>query len=184
VKKKLLIISGLLVLPFFLISKDPVASPNANFQFVPPSPWQKSDMKGVDASWTIPGEGSHPSITISSDVNEDFLDPKNMNEAELIPSIEKTRAIPYRIFGISDWKIETHHISSYSEGLVLEFEGHYHSPSGIQVRFVERDYFLGFNSYSVIFSEELTGTNSKDTPTDNGQIKKWLDRFKAEKKSS
>jgi hypothetical protein len=180
VKNKLVITLGLLTLPFFLISKDPVASPNANFQFVPPSPWKKAAMKGVDASWTIPGEGSHPSITVSSDVNEDFLDPKNMNEAELIPAIQQTRAIPYRIFGISDWKIEKHHVSAYAEGLVLEFEGHYHSPGGAQVRFVERDYFLGFNSYTVIFSEELTAS----PPKDNEQIKNWLDRFKAERKSS
>jgi hypothetical protein len=180
VKKILVITLGLLTLPFFLISKDPVASPNANFQFVPPSPWQKSDMNGVDASWIIPGEGSHPSITVSSDVNDHLLDPKDMNEAELIPAIEKTRAIPYRLFGISDWKIEKHHVSPYSEGLVLEFEGHYHSPGGTQVRFVERDYFLGFNSYTVIFSEELTTSH----PKDNEQIKNWLDRFKAERKSS
>jgi len=180
VKKTLVIILGLLTLPFFLISKDPVASPGANFQFAPPSPWKKSEMKGADASWIIPGEVSRPSITISSNVNEDFLNPKNMNEAELIPAIEQTRAIPYRIFGISDWKIEKHHVSPYSEGLVLEFEGHYHSPGGAQVRFVERDYFLGFNSYTVIFSEDLTTS----PPKDNEQIKKWLDRFKAERKSS
>jgi hypothetical protein len=178
--KKIIFVAAIVFAPLFFL-RGPVAAPSTHFTFNPPQPWKTIQMDGVAASWTIPGEVSRPALIVTEDVGDDFLDPKNMDEAAIIPQIEQARAVPYQLFGITDWKIEKHSVSKYADGLVMQLEGHYHSPGGNQVHFVERDYLLGFNSYKVVFSEEVTGATSHTAKTIE-QIQKWLSGFEPDGK--
>jgi hypothetical protein len=145
------------------------------FAFTPPSPWQKGGISQVDSGWMLKNSPTKASLTVTTDSSDEAFDFKGLDEARLFQIVETTRALPLQIFGIRDWKVEKHRISPISNGTVIEMQGHYRATSGTPVRFIERDYFIGKNSYTVSFFEDDNGSPLQSETS----IESLLDLFKA-----
>jgi hypothetical protein len=147
---------------------------DSRFSFQPQKPWQKAEIAQVLAGWMIKNLPSKPSITITADVGDSTFDFSDLNEDNIIGFVEAVRAIPMRIFGITDFKVEKHHIQAINEGNLIEMQGHYRATSGYLVRFIERDYFVGKTCYTISFFEDETGSPLQK----DADIEKVLDLFK------
>jgi hypothetical protein len=146
------------------------------FTFTPPPTWQKGAIKQVDAGWMLKDSPTKASITITTDTSDDAFDFKGIDEEQLVRLIETTRAFPYKIFGIKNWKVEKHNIKTIPNGVRLELQGHYVSTSGTRVHYIEHDYFIGKTSYAVSFFEDENGSPIQS----DADIEKLLSLFQTE----
>jgi hypothetical protein len=153
---------------------DVPASSKPSFKFPIPAPWKETPLHETDAAWTIPQSPTHASITVTSDVADGDLDLAHFEEDKMVGLVEKTRAVYFYMFGITNWKVDKHHYTSSNTGSMLEMDGHYNATSGTPVHFVERDFFVGRKSYTVTFYEDVNGSALQS----DADVRKVLDRFK------
>jgi hypothetical protein len=141
----------------------PIASVKPSFKFDPPHAWHKVVMKGADAAWMLEGEASLPTLVVSYEASGEAYDFNAIQSVnEIVEAIEDSRAAPYRAAGVREWKVEGYQVTTTGKGFYLEMRGHYISPGDHIVQFLERDYFLGSSSYTVVYSEnEANSENFK-----------------------
>ncbi len=152
----------------------PEASSRPVFKFTPPAAWERvKTLRGVDGAWLLKKSPTRASVTVMAQKGDETLDTSHIDEQALVSATEQTRAVPYSIMGVTDWKVETHRFKRSPRGDFLEMEGHYTSPSNARVRFVERDYFVGSDAYTVSFSEDIQGSNA----TSDEKVAQLLDQF-------
>jgi hypothetical protein len=155
---------------------DVPSSSKPSFKFLVPSPWKETTLHEADAAWTIPQSPTHASITVTSDVADGDLDLAHFDEGKMVGLVEKTRAVYFYMFGITNWKVDRHHYTTSNSGSntssVLEMDGHYNATSGTPVHFVERDFFVGRKSYTITFFEDVNGSALQS----DSDVRKVLDR--------